>query len=357
MWIIMNKAVLGITILFITALPFIALVMIIAFKVYRKFRPAKAKAGIETQGERKEPLLPPTPASLQRTALIFIGITLLIIVYGVMTGITVGVFSHLIYIVFLFPVVMGINSGKLIADVIQRAKVRKTSQLIFFSLLSAVTIYGTFHYCRYVGLQIRTSLEMFPGLSQATEGKNLRLAKAFLDYALKEETGYSGFAGYMLYRASEGVSIGRLFRSSSLNLGPILSWSYWSMEFGIILWLTFQKGKKMMDTAFCTSCGSWYSGEKHLGGTAAANETFLQDLIKQKDFIELGKLMDKNAEVPSLEVYFQGCEACKQSHSHLVVRHAFQGPRGGLQFRDASKILLQPHESALLLSQLKFIEN
>ena len=45
------------------------------------------------------------------------------------------------------------------------------------------------------------------------KGKNLRRAKAFLDYALEEETGYSGFAGYMLYRASEGVSIGRLFRS------------------------------------------------------------------------------------------------------------------------------------------------
>ena len=63
-----------------------------------------------------------------------------------------------------------------------------------------------------------------------------------------------------------------------------------------------------MGTAFCKSCGNWYGKERHLGGTALANETFLLDLIKQKDFIELGKLMDKNAELPSLEVYFQGCE-------------------------------------------------
>ena len=357
MWINMNKDIYGIIALISLASPLIVLVTIIAFKVYRKFRPAKAKASIEAQTgwTQKESSLPSKSASSQREMLIFIGITLLVILYGVMAGFVIGVFSQLIYIVFLFPLVMGINSGKLIADVIHRAKVRKTSQLIFFSLLSAVTIYGTFHYCRYVGLQVRTSLEMFPGLSQATEGKNLRLAKVFLDYALKEETGYSGFAGYMLYRASEGVSIGRLFRSSSFTLGPILTWLYWIMEFGIILWLTVHRGKKMMGTAFCKSCGSWYSREKHLGGTALANETFLLDLIKQKDFIELGKLMDQNAELPSLEVYFQGCEVCNKGHSHLVVRHAFQGPRGGLQFTDASKIVLQSQESVLLLSQLKFI--
>ncbi len=349
----MNKAVLGITTLFIVALPFIALVIIIALKVYRRFRPAKAKAVIETQAERKESLPHPTSTSPQREILIFIGITLLVIVYDVMAGFVISVFSQLIYIVFLFPLVMGINSGKLIADVIHRTKVRKTSQLIFFSLLSAVTIYGAFHYCRYVGLQVRTSLEMFPGLSQATEGKNLRLAKAFLDYALEEETGYSGFAGYMLYRAGEGLSIGRLFRSSSLNLGPILTWLYWIMEFGIILWITLHKGQKMMSTAFCKSCGNWYGKERHLGGTALVNETCLLDLIKQKDFIELGKLMDKNAELPSLEVYFQGCEVCNRSHSHLIVRHTIQSPRG-LQFTDASKIVLQPQESVILLRQLNF---
>jgi hypothetical protein len=198
---------------------------------------------------------------------------------------------------------------------------------------------------------------MFPGLSQATDGKNLKVAKAFLDYALEEETGYSGFAGYMLYRASEGVSIGRLFRGSSFNLGPILTWSYWIIEFGIIFGITFHKGKKMMGTAFCKSCGNWYGREKHLGGTTPANESFLLDLIEQKNFIELGKLMDKNAELPSLEVYFQGCEVCRKSHSHLVVRRAFQNPRAGLQFSDASKTLLHPQESTLLLDQLKFNEN
>jgi hypothetical protein len=353
----MNKNVYGIFALFAFASPLIALIIIIAFKVYRKLRPAKAKALIETQAEEKEALPPPTSASPKRAMVIFMGISLLVILYGVMTGFAAGVFSHLIYIVFLFPIAMGINSGKLIADVIHRAKVRKTSQLIFFSLLSAVAIYGTFHYCRYVGLQVQTSLEMFPGLSQATDGKNLKVAKAFLDYALEEETGYSGFAGYMLYRASEGVSIGRLFLSSSFHLGPILTWSYWITEFGIIFGITFHKGKKMMGTTFCKFCGNWYSGEKHLGGTAPANESFLLNLIEQKNFIELGNLMEENAELPSLEVYFQGCEVCKQSHSHVVVRRAFQSPRGRLQFRDASKILLQPQESALLLSQLKFIEN
>ena len=308
----------------------------------------------QTEQAQKGSSLPTRAASPRRAALIFTGICLLVIVYGIMTGFVVGVFSQLIYIVIVFPVVMGINSGKLIADVAHRAKVQKTSQLIFFSLLAAVAMYGTFHYCRYVGLQVRTSLEIFPGLSQAMDEKNLGTAKALVDYALEEETGYSGFIGYMLYRANEGVSIGRLFRSSSLNLGPALTWLYWTMEFGIILGVTFHMGRNRTGTAFCESCGSRYGGEKHLGGTARANETFLLDLIKQKDFSGLGQLMESNADLPSLEVYFQGCQVCNQSHSHLVLRHAFLGRGGRVQFTDASKILLQPEESGLLLSQLKF---
>ena len=285
--------------------------------------------------------------------LVFIGITLLVIVYGVMTGLVIGAFSYLIYIVFVFPLVMGISGGKLIIDVIQRAKVRKTSQLIFFSLLSAVIMYGTFHYCRYVGLQVRASLEMFPGFSQATEEKNFRLAKAFVDYALEEETGYSGFVGYMLFRAKEGVSIGRLFRSSSLNLGPVLTWLYWLLEFGIILGVTIQMGKNRIGTSFCEACGNWYGDEKHLGGTARVNETVLMDLINQKDFGGVGKLMESNADLPSLEVYFQGCQTCNQSHSHLLLKQASLGSGGRVQFADALKIILQPEERGLLLSQLK----
>jgi len=247
---------------------------------------------------------------------------------------------------------MGI--GKLTAEIIQHTKLRTVSPLLVLSILLAVTMYGSYHYCRYLGFQLQASLQIFEGVSDATKEENLGVTRAFLDYALEGETGHSGFLGYMLYEAKQGVSIRRLTRSSSFNLGPVLTWLYWLLEFAILLGLTIQKGWKQIHTAFCESCGSFYGSEKHLGGTIAANESLVLDLIRRKDFGELGKLMEENAELPSLEVYFQGCESCGGSRSQLVVRHAFQGAKGALQFKDAAQTILQPAESRSLLKQLSF---
>jgi hypothetical protein len=355
----MNKDFLAITVLFIFASPFLALIFIIAFKVYRKFRPSQAKIPAENQPNRTldEPSIQHKSASPGRMMAEFLATSFLLLLGGALVGIVAAIFSQLVYIVFIFPLAMGVAGGRAISGAIQMAKIRKTSQLIFLSLLATVTLYGTFHYGRYIGLQVQTSLEIFPGLSEATEDKNLSAAKVFVDYALEKETGYSGFVGYMLFKAKEGVSIGRFYHSSRVNLGPVLTWFYWALEFGIILWITIYTGRNLIRRPFCESCGNWYGREKHLGGTAPSNESVLVDLIKQKDFLEIERLLVEDAGLPSLEIYWQGCDVCKKSHSQLVVRRAFQSQKGGLYFTDASKTVLQPLESARLLNQLKLVGN
>jgi hypothetical protein len=229
-------------------------------------------------------------------------------------------------------------------------------QVILMSLLVAGTMYGTYHYGRYVALQVRMSIASAPTFDEALSDHGLALGKMMLGTALREATGHDGFFGYLLYKAQQGMSIGKFYSSNRLNLGFVLTWVYWMLEFGIILWITIRIGKKFV-ASLCEFCGNFYGSEKHLGGTTNTNESLVLDLIKQRDFVELGKLIEKNAEVPSLELYFRGCSGCNKSHSHLVLRQVFQGARGSLQFTDRSKIVLQPQESALLLSQLNFIGN
>jgi hypothetical protein len=135
---------------------------------------------------------------------------------------------------------------------------------------------------------------------------------------------------------------------------------YWLLEFGIIFGVSLQMGRwasaapAKKKRGVCEVCGSRLGSEKHLGGTATANESTLLELIGRRDFSGLGNLMQPDAEVPSLEVYYRGCTACGESPSQLVVRRAFQTAQGSLGFTDASRTALQPGESALLLSQFSF---
>lgn len=314
---------------------------------------------LKSQASKRQDLLDaqaeslPQPSSLRRM-LTLSGLVVLVIVWGFIIGFASGIIAQLFPIVFIYPIIMGINSGKATVGVIRRTKLRTISPLVLLSALSTLVIYGSYHYCRYLGFQIGASLEIFEGLSEATDRGNFGVTETFLDYALEEETGHSGFVGYILYTAKEGVSIGRITRSSSFNLGPVLTWLYWLLELGIIFGLTMQKGKRMISVAFCESCGNWVSGEKHLGGTTFANESFLLSLIRQKDFAGLKTVMEPNAEVPSLEVYYQGCQVCGRSSSQLVVRRTFQNTKGLLEFSDACQTRLQPIESVLLLNQFNF---
>lgn len=336
---------------FILGLPFIALAIIIRFKKSRKSQSLGKETGI---AKRSKPLKQVGPVravfnSILATAIVALG--------GALIGIVTGLVSSFIYIVFLFPLVMGYAGGQVLAGAIRLARIRKTYPLILMSLLAAVAIYGTFHYGKYVSLQIGMSLEMFHGLTPALDDENFPVARAVVDYALQEETGHSGFIGYMLLRANEGISIGRFYSSRRVNLSSALTWLYWILEFGIILGVTFSMGRRLSSKPFCESCGNWYDGEKHLGGTAAANESSVLDLIRQKGFVELGELLEENAEVPSVEMYLEGCRECDKGPSRLIVRRASLDPKGRLQFTDASQTVLPPGEGAQLLDQIKPIRN
>lgn len=348
MWIDMNET--SLTILIIGCLISGTLGSILR---HRKNRPTvKVNNEIRAGNTPKEEPLTPRPVSRLRAAIGLMFISLLVIVFGLTFGFIVGVFSNLLYLVFVFPFLIGIGNGSWIVDLVEKAKIHQPAKVVLLSFLSAIAIYGMLHYGRYAGFVVGASVEISSGFSEALEAENLSVAKMFLDYALEEETGHSDFVGYMLYKANQGVSIGRLGRSSSVNLGSVLTWLYWLLEFGIILGVTIQMGKTRTGASFCEACGNWCDRERHLGGTPSMNESFLLDLIRQKDFAALRTLMEPNAELPSLEVYFRGCQVCGKSPSQLVVRRASQGAKGELQFTDASQTLLQPTESALLLSQL-----
>ena len=356
----MNKEIYGILALLIFASPLVGLIFIVIVKVWsaakkrqmaqtlpdpmlvtnhdifapKTIEQLRAESTIENFANTEKGFYKsPVKVILLLLAAVFISI-----MGGVLTGIAVAFIGSFFYIAFLFPLGMGFAGGNGLRAGIQLAKIRKTSSVIFMSILVAISIYGTYHYGRYVVLQVQTSLKASSNLTEATDDENMKAAKIVVDHALKQETGRSGFIGYMLYKSRHGVS-----------LSPVLTWIYWLLEFGIIFWVTISIARREAQIPVCEVCGNQLGKERHLGGTTPANESLLLDLINRREFVELKKLIEKNVDLPSTELYMQSCKVCGKGNSHLTIRHAFRNTRGALQFTDLLNLTLLPNDGTLFL--------
>lgn len=298
-----------------------------------------------------------TTVSSIKSVIFGMGAVLVLLVGGMLTGMATAFIGSFIYIALLFPLLMGFAGGNTVRAAMKLSKIRQTNILIAASILTAALMYGTYHYGRYVALQVQMSIELASELTEVDTGSKLQVAKVFVDYAMEQETGRSGFAGYMLYRAREGVSIGRFYSQNRLQFGSALTWLYWTLELAIISWVVIAMARAQARKPYCASCGNLYRRETHLGGTVPANEPLLLSFLQQRDFGGLGNLLERNADLPSTELYMQRCEACKEAISHLTVRRAFRNSTGSLRFTDVSRITLPAREATLFLQESRLEVN
>src|SRR5215217_8514340 len=98
-------------------------------------------------------------SSTIKATLVLLGAILISVAGGVLTGTITAFVGSLFYIAFLFPLGMGFAGGSTVAAAIKLANIRKSTRWIFLSLLATISIYGTYHYGRYVALQAQTFLE------------------------------------------------------------------------------------------------------------------------------------------------------------------------------------------------------
>ena len=271
---------------------------------------------------------------------------------GLITGLAFGAIGSFIYLIFLFPIIMGFIGGYIITENVKYTKTRNTHFVLLSSVLTVIILYGAFHYMRYIGLSAITALQVFGDFSD----KSLEAGKVVVEYAIEKETGYSGFIGYMLFKAQQGVSIGKIYSSNKLNLGPVVTWIYWLIEIGVIGFITINVGKQILKKPFCEFCNSWYTEKKHIGGVPAIKEIEILNLIKQKDFASVGARLEENADSPSVELYLQSCTSCDKSNSFLKIT-LVKFINGKLTFIELSEATLDHREKILLKERMRFFIN
>jgi hypothetical protein len=275
------------------------------------------------------------------------------LIVGLLVGLLAGFLSKLVYIVFLFPLGVGLVAGFFLEKTIAGAKVRKVTQGALLGCLMAVTVYGTYQVTNYVAFRGQALFEMHQKFLEETGESEPMVANLFVDYALKKETGFSGFPGYILYTNKQGVTVGKTF-GSGINLGPFFTWIFWLLEVAIIGWVTVRKGRQAADRLFCETCQRWYGKEYHIGGVSAARAEALTQLLERRDFARAGVMLESDAELPSLEVYARSCGNCNSSDTWLALRQVSLGQNGKLNFKPGSQVSIRQHEKADMLRELRF---
>lgn len=251
------------------------------------------------------------------------------------------ILSGVIWLMVLFPLVLGLLAGFLLSKIVLHYKVRSPS----ISIAMAIMISAAFHSVGYDTFQ-------FEARQVIADQQGLRDSAAqaqVIDGFLVQETGYTGFLGYLKFIAQEGVSFGRLGSSQILTLNEPMTWLYWVVEFGIIIAGAIAGVRDDSKKPFCEACNCWYESGEHLGSVATSDATRFMESVQTGNKRQARQLIGHNSGTsPSLEVYIQRCPREYEHASVLAVRSTSFDAKGNMRFKDILEGMLTPHEMAEL---------
>lgn len=198
---------------------------------------------------------------------------------GTAIGGSVWLVSLFIYLILLFPWLMGKAGGFVMATGVRRGKVRSPQIAAVFSGLAGLVIYGTLQAGDYVSFRLAASEEIRREIGEVDQGD----VDQIIDVFLQEETGSTGVLGYLKLSAQEGIGINRAGSSQAgISITGVGVWIYWAVELALIEYLMIVAAVAAAQAPFCEKSGQWY-GERNVIGSVRpdAADAFLQQVNTQ----------------------------------------------------------------------------
>jgi len=284
----------------------------------------------------------------------FLSLFGVLVLVGVVMGGVVSLVKNFLYLILLFPLLMGGVAGYFIKAVVVTEKIRSGLLVVIAGIFAAVLIYGSMFFFDY--LQFRRNMAKFiqsQALADYGESPSKEKTQVFIDYILLQETGSSGFIGFILLRAKDGVSISEVGRgnSSATNLG-IFTWLFWLVEMAFIggpaIATSFGKTKDL----FCEHCDAWIAEGEHIGGIEPKAMQDVVALIKHSDMAGFIRMLRSDTLLPSVEFYIRACKTCNIFPLHLVGSVISSGRQGQTQSKLILMHALTSSERFALTSEL-----
>ncbi|UJB68404.1 hypothetical protein HRE53_17900 [Acaryochloris sp. 'Moss Beach'] len=246
---------------------------------------------------------------------------------GAVVGGGIALIARWIYLLLIFPALMGFTSGSATTVAIKKGKVRSPLVGLFFGVLTGLITYGAYHGGEYFLTRQSFAKEIEAELGQDLDSADMN---ALMDTFFQEETGSSGFVGYLKFSAKQGLSIGRAGSSSDgIPLNETFTWIYWLIELAIIEAISVIMAKSAAKDPFCETCDQWYGQGQRMGTVAdEQSEVFLKVLEADQIVQAATHIQPRAATIPYLEVDQRQCPGCHQGEVVLEVQRYSENKKG-----------------------------
>ncbi|WP_299487162.1 hypothetical protein [Acaryochloris sp. IP29b_bin.137] len=246
---------------------------------------------------------------------------------GVVVGGAIAFIARWLYLLLIFPALMGFTSGGSTAIAIKRGKVRNPWVGLLFGLLTGLITYGSYQGGEYFFTQ-----QSFAKQIEAEFGQDIDPAEAnaLIDAFWQEQTGSSGFLGYLKYAAKQGISIGRVGSSGDgLPLNETFTWLYWLIELAIIEAISLAIAKPAAEEPFCETCEQWYAQGQRIGTVADDRSEIFLNTVQADQMVQAATYIQaKTVAHPRLEVDLRQCSGCDRGEVALEVQRYSENKEG-----------------------------
>lgn len=246
-----------------------------------------------------------------------IGLILATIIGSLLIGGLAFAVSNLIYLIILFPLVMGALGGGLLALVVKSSKIRSPIIAALFGLLMGVAIIGTVHFLDYYITDRNEFRETVYG-SSAQDVPQEQVDRD-MDEFLLEETGSTGFIGDLKFNASFGMTITR--SSSEITLDETATWVYWGVELLMVALICAGLAFGAARKPFNEEAGEWYPEPLYVGSVDWKSRKDFYKLLKADDTRQAFKMVTGTASTPPrVDVVVQQTPTAPQTDVILTIR-------------------------------------
>lgn len=206
-------------------------------------------------------MTPYHPSGKFSVAGLIIGLIVILLV-AVVLGVIVAIVGNFFYLIPLFPILMAVASGFLGSKAVAMGKVRGWFLALIIGLLVGAALYGAYRVGEYGVALYNVVQEDRLGGKDNDILAGMQLAQTRYDSYLRRNFGQTGFIGFVLDMADQGLTITRGSSSNGTNLGTEITYIYWGLEILAVLGVAVYTAISQSNAPYNEGENRWVANEE-----------------------------------------------------------------------------------------------